>query len=178
MAIRDAIISLSIFALAAMGLGCGDDHGNMMSTNGSDKSAISSVYPDEGATDVPTAAVVVVKFNRIMDTISVMNNLYLMGGQEMHDWMDTVAHHGGFGQMSMGDMDHMMNWMDSMAMPGIFSWNEALDGCEFAPTTGMIANEEHMIFINESSMMDHKGEMMGSDQGHEEFNSYHFMAGQ
>lgn len=178
MAIRYAIISLSMLALAAMGFGCSDDHDDMMSANGSGAAAILRVYPAEGATGISTSASVAVKFDRKMDTMSVMNNLYLMGGQEMHDWMDTVAHHGGFGQMSMGDMDHMMNWMDSMAMPGIFSWNEAMDSCEFAPTTGMIANEEHMIFINESSMMDHKGEMMGSDQGHEEFNSYHFMAGQ
>lgn len=171
-------MSLSILVLAAMGLGCGDDHHNMMSNNSGTGGAILRVYPADGATNVPMSAAIAVKFNRKMDTISVMNNLRLMGGGEMHEWMDTAAHHGGMGHMSMRDMDHMMNWMDSIAMGGAFSWNQAIDSCEFVPTAGMLANQEHMIFMYEGGMMDHNGGMMGSNHTDDQYHSYHFMTGQ
>ena len=96
----------------------------------------------------------------------------------MHDWMDSAAQHGGVGHMSMGDMDHMMNWMDSIAMPGSFSWNGALDSCEYTPATDMMSDQEHMIFMDEGGMMDHNGGMMGSDHTNDQFHSYHFMTGQ
>jgi len=172
------IVFLAILVLATLSPGCNGHHDSMMSTNGSISDAILNIYPAEGATGVSVFSSVAVKFNRIMDTSSIMNNLQLMGGKDMNDWMDTVAEHGGMEHMPMRDREDMMNWMDSTAIPGTFSWNEAMDSCEFTPDTQMSANLEHMIFMDIGSMMDHSGGMMGSNNANDRYLSHHFTTGQ
>ncbi len=170
-------ITIALVTLLVFAFGCDNDHHNAMSNSGV-STAILRVYPNDGEVGVSTSASIAVKFNRKMDTLSVMNNLHLMEGAGMHMWMDTTAHHGGMGNMTMGDMDHMMNWMDSIAMPGSFSWNATLDSCEYTPASGMMSNEEHMIFMDEGGMMDHNGGMMGPHHAGDQYHSYHFMTGQ
>lgn len=166
---------MSIFALFAVGLGCGHDHNDMISPDNGVGGAILRVYPVEGAINVSTSASIAVKFNRAMDSISVMSNFHLSGRTEMFEWMDSMTLHGGIGHMSMLDRDHLMDWMGSIAMPGTFSWNEAMDSCEFVPSTGMFANQEYMIYMDEGEMMGHNGGMIGFDDIDDQYHSYHFM---
>lgn len=175
MTIKLAIISMLMLALLAIGLGCTDGTNEIISTNGNDGGAILRVYPGEGATGVATSASVAVKFDRTMDSVSVMNNFFLIGGTEMFEWMDSTTYYGGMGHMSMFNMNHMIDWIDSISMPGTFNWNEALDSCEFVPLSGMFVNQEYMIFMDEGEMMDHNGGMMGSGHTDDQYHSYHFM---
>lgn len=169
---------IAIASLAFLSVGCEDDHGNMMSADNNSNTLITNVYPVDLASGISTSSSIAVTFSAPVDTVSVMRNLYLSGGDEMLRWMDSAAHHGGVGHMSTRDMDDMMNWMDSIAMPGTITWNEAMDSCEFVPASGMLANREYMIFMYEGGMMDHNGGMMGSDRLEDQYQSYHFMTAQ
>lgn len=167
-----------ITSLAFLSAGCGGDHGDMMSSGGDPDRLVTKVYPADGAVGIPTNSAIAIKFAGPMDTMSVMNNLRISFGQDMHDRMDPATHSGGMGHMSMEHMDHLMEWMDSVNMSGEFHWNEAMDSCEFVPESGMMANREHMILMYEGDMIGHGGGMMGGNHSSIEYSEYHFTTGQ
>lgn len=181
--LKNMALSLIVITILVFGsFGCEHDHGDMM-VGGSNSDALSdalivSVYPADGTAGVPINSAIAVKFAGPMDTTSVMNNLYIAFGQNMHDWMDSATHYEGVGHMSDGHTDHMSGWMDSIAISGAFHWNEAMDSCEFFPDPPMMSNQEHMILMYEGGMVGHGGGMMGSDHGDDEYYRYHFTTGQ
>ena len=170
-------ITMLTMTLATFITGCGDDD----TVSGSPNTAapvVLSVTPADGSSAVPTSTTISVKFGMPMDTLSVMHNFHLSGGQNMHEWMDSVSHFGGMGHMSMGHMDNMMQWMDSIETHGDFHWNYVMDSCEFIPSSSISASEEHMIFIYEGGMMGHGGGMMGSQHDDDQYHYYHFSTGE
>lgn len=141
--------------------GCGNDNHDSIAGNPTGSISIASVYPADGSASVATTTPVAVTFTGPVDTLTVMQNLHLAGGQAMHEWRDSLSHYGGFGMMSMNMGDHMMNWMDSIQTPGDFHWNETMDSCEFVPNTALTGNTEYLCLIYEGGMHDNHGGMMG-----------------
>ena len=160
-----------LFIAGLLLVGCGDDESNITSNSGPDGVAIASVYPADGAVDVPTSAPIAVKFSGPVDTLSVMQNLHLAGGQPMHEWRDSLNDQGGFGMMSMNMESHMMTWMDSIHTPGEFHWNESLDSCEFVPDSTLMGATEYLCVLYEGGMQGRHGGMMGGE-GHND-DGYH-----
>ncbi len=166
-------IGAVIFLLAGLVfVGCSDNN-DSVSGNSSGTVAVASVYPADGSTDVPTTASVAIKFTGPVDTLSVMHNMYLAGGQPMHQWRDSLDHYGGFGMMNMGMDDHMMHWIDSIGASGEFHWNAALDSCRFVPDSGLTAGTEYLCLYYEGGMFGRHGGMMGgsnhNDSGYHMF---------
>lgn len=158
--------------------GCSKSDDNKIVNTGSDTVAIESIYPADGSTNVSTAALIAIKFTGPVDTASVMNNLFLAGGQSMQTWRDSLEHYGGFTMMSMGMEGHMMSWMDSIQTPGDVYWNGALDSCEFMPDSSLMNNTEYLCLLNEGAMQGHHGGMMGGvDHGDSGFHMYGFITG-
>lgn len=164
-----AVLILVVAAIAFVG--CSNDDNSTMLTNGSATVILASISPADGATGVSPATSVALKFTGAVDTMSVMQNLYLAGGQAMHEWRDSVSHHGGFGMMNMNMEQQMMNWMDSIHTPGEFHWNGTLDSCEFVPDSTLMPTTEYLCLLNEGGMQDGHGGMMGGANHND--NGYH-----
>lgn len=161
----------TILLLALMAfIGCSDNN-DTIANNSGENIAVAAVYPADGSTDVPTAASIAIKFTGPVDTLSVMHNMYLAGGQPMHQWRDSLTHYGGFGMMNMSMEDHMMNWIDSIEAPGQFHWNTALDSCRFVPDSDLSPNTDYLCLYYEGGMMGRHGGMMGGT-GHDD-SGYH-----
>jgi hypothetical protein len=144
-----------------------------MSSSGSNNvtSIIASVSPADGATDVAPSTPITITFTGPMDTMSVMNNMYLAGGQPMHEWHDSLNYNGGFGMMGMGMQDHMMMWLDSIDIPGYFHWGPNFDSCQFVPDSGLMSGTDYMYLLHDGGMHDGHGGMMGG--GDHDDNGYH-----
>ncbi len=170
------ILMISVFALLATG--CSDDENNEIFSGNDISSFIVSIYPPVGATDVSPSSSMWIKFSEPMDTISVMNNFYYSGGANMHEWMDSTNLYGGMGHMNMGMNNHMMNWIDSIQIPGTYSWNNAFDSCEFIPDSIMLTNTEYMMFMYEDGIMNHRGEMMNLNHDDNGYHTYQFITGE
>jgi hypothetical protein len=108
-----------------------------------------------------------------MDPQSVMANFHFSGGDEMHEWMDSLTHHHGSGGGSMMNMDHMMEWMDRIDMPGEYHWNDAQDFCEFVPESGLMPDTEYMVFMY-GGMRSHDGRSMDTHHLQHDGYMYHF----
>lgn len=162
-----AVLVIGLFLFT----GCDNDNDDVMSNSDSGIVSVAAVYPADGVTNVSTSAAVAIKFTGPVDTMSVMENLHLAGGQAMHEWRDSVSHHGGFGMMHMNMEDHMMDWMDSIHTPGDFHWNSTRDSCEFVADSALMANTEYLCLLFEGGMHDSHGGMMG-DANHND-NGYH-----
>ena len=167
---------ISIIALIAVG--CSDDEtGNPASSNDDTGATveIARITPADGSTAVATTASISVKFTGPVDTNSVMQNMYLAGGNPMHEWRDSLNHYGGFGMMGSGMQDHMWNWMDSIHLAGDYHWNNALDSCEFFPGDTLMPNTEYLVLMYEGGMNDHHGGMMGgSNHGDSGYHMFSF----
>lgn len=171
---------LVIFLVTAAGfilLGCGDDHHVVSDDgNGGEKVAILRVTPADGASAIEVASPITVRFTGPVDTASVRSNLHLMGGSQMHDWQDSLEHYGGFGMMGMHQNQRMMQWVDSIHVPGEFHWNEQLDSCEFIPDDGLVHDTEYLCLLYEGGMHDNHGGMMGgASHGDNGYHMYEFM---
>lgn len=114
---------------------------------GDDVPALLSISPAENATGVDRNFGIHMRFSMAMDTTTVRRNFHLAGGTEMEQWMDSLPHHQGMGGMGMMNMEHMMDWMDSLQYGGEFHWNSAMDSCEFDPDSGMMPDANQMIYI-------------------------------
>lgn len=172
------LIGATVLALAILGFaGCSDDDHNMVSNSGTGVVSIAAVYPADGTTNVSTSAAVALKFTGPVDTMSVMQNLYLAGGQPMHEWRDSVSHHGGFGMMNMNMEEQMLNWMDSIHTAGEFHWNLSLDSCEFVPDSPLMSTTDYLCLVDESGMHDNHGEMMGGNHTDSGYHMYGFTTG-
>jgi hypothetical protein len=151
--------------------GCG--HDTPVSSNMSQLPTIIDVSPPDGATGIESSATITIQFDMPMAPESVMANFCLSGGDEMHEWMDSLAHHHGPGGGHMMDMDQMMEWMHGIEMPGEYHWNEDHDFCEFVPDGGMMPDTEYMLFVN-GGMRSHTGELMRTHHLRYEGYMYHF----
>ena len=145
--------------------GCSDDDHDLMSTDGDTPPAIAAISPTDGSTGVPVTTSVSLKFTGPVDTLSVMRNLYLAGGQPMHEWRDSLEHHGGFGMIGMMMHDRMMHWIDSIQVPGEFHWNAAMDSCAFVSDSALMHGSEYLCLLYEGGMRGQHGGMMGGDHG-------------
>lgn len=173
------LTGLAVFLIGLLLLaGCSNDDHDMMSQSSTNSLSIASIFPSDGATGISTSASVAIKFTEPVDTMSVMQHLHLAGGQPMHEWRDSLSHYGGFGMMSMGMEDHMMNWMDSIHTPGEFHWNGTQDSCEFVPDAALMDSTEYLCLLNEGSMHDSHGGMMGGGNHHDSgYHMYEFTTG-
>ena len=140
--------------------GCSNDH-EMTSQNAPAVLSVASISPSDGSTGVSTSTSIGIMFTGPVDTLSVMNNLHLAGGQPMHEWYDSLMHYGGFGMMNMSMQDHMMHWMDSIHVDGEFHWNDRMDSCGFVPDAQLMQGTEYLCLLNESGMQGGHGGMMG-----------------
>lgn len=77
----------------------------------------------------------------------------------MENWMDSLSHHQGMMGGGMMNMDHMMDWMDTLQYTGQFHWNSTMDSCEFEPDSSMMSNANHMIYMY-NGMRAGNGKMM------------------
>jgi len=170
-----SLAGMTILLLALLAfIGCGDNN-DTIANNGSDNIAVAAVYPADGSTDVSSAASLAIKFTGPVDTFSVMHNMYLIGGQQMHQWRDSLDHYGGFGMMNMGMQAHMINWLDSIEVSGQFNWNTALDSCRFVPDSGLSLNNDYLCLYYEGGMMGRHGGMMGgADHGDSGYHMFGF----
>ena len=170
-------ILFAIVLVAAM-TGCSDND-KPTNSSGANTVAIAAVYPADGSVGVATSAPISLTFSGPVDTLSVIRNLWLAGGQPMHDWEDSLMHNGGFGMMNIGMQDHMTNWIDSIATPGTFHWNAALNSCEFVPDATLMPETDYLCLIYEDGMHDHHGGMMGgSGSSDVSYQLVHFHTGQ
>jgi len=154
--------------------GCGTENNlHSMNNDTNQLPQIVSVYPPDGATGVATTTEVSIAFDTPMDTMSVMASFHLVGGDDMHEWMDSLEHHN---HMSMMDMDDMMDWMDSIEYHGRFHWNENMDSCRFVPDSSLMPNTDYMLFLY-GDLHSHDGMMM--DRHHLDYDGfmYHFQTG-
>ena len=111
-----------------------------------------------------------------MDTLSVMQNMHLAGGESMQAWMDSLSHTGGImgGGMHQGmNMDDMMSWMGDMELPGQFHWNAARDSCEFIPQTPLAGGMSYMFMMN-GSVMSAEGHAMSMTEHPYQMYTSHF----
>lgn len=121
-----------------------------------------ATYPADGATGVAVDAPISLVFNGPMDTSSVRMGFHFAGGQVMMAWLDSLGQFGGMGHMGghMGGMDpddiqHMMNWMDSIQVTGTFEWGHSLDSCRFVPDSSLTHGTSYLMFLY--------GDIMGHD---------------
>ncbi len=168
-AVLTALLVGSLLLLLLLA-GCSDDESPTSLTEDTDV-AIETVTPADGATGVSPATAITIKFTGPVDTLSIMSNFHLAGGEGMHEWRDSLDHYGGFGMMGMGHTDHMTAWMDSIHFGGEFHWNEALDSCEFRPDSAMFPATDYLCLLNEGGMRGHRGGMMGGRDHHD--SGYH-----
>jgi hypothetical protein len=108
-----------------------------------------------------------------MNPETVMANLHLSGGDEMHDWMESLDHMNRHGGQHMMDMDEMMDWMHDIEMPGDYHWNDDHDICEFVPDSGLMPNTDYMLFVGEG-MRSHTGELLDTHHLAHDGYMYHF----
>ena len=159
-------------------VGCSDeDHDGMLDSD-DEVVSIASITPSDGTSGVSPSSVIGIAFTGPVDTTSVMSNFHLAGGQPMHQWRDSLQHHGGFGMMHMGMEEHMMAWMDSIHVPGEFHWNERLDSCEFVPDSMLMAGTDYLCLLYEGGMRDRHGHMIGGDNHQDTgYHMYNFSTG-
>lgn len=187
------ILMTTVLALIAICfIGCGDDHhghgsmaqsdqhgaydnGGKAPSGGDVAPALVAVHPSDGATDHPAAGSIGFRFSTPMNTQSVSANLRLVGGEDMHAWMDSLEQHGDMGGMGgMMFLSFMHDWMDSICVPGELEWCDEMDSCEFIPDSTMDHDCEYMIMMEPGSMMSHDGMTMDSAGCHGDFLMYHF----
>ncbi|MCB2229886.1 Ig-like domain-containing protein [bacterium] len=135
-----------------------------------------STYPTDGSVGVDPAASLTIVFDIPMDTISVVNNFHMIGGDDMHMWMDSLDHHMGMGGMGMMGMDHMMDWMDSIQYHWEYHWNDDMDTCLFIPDSALMPNTDYMMFLS-GDVHGHNGEMMNMQQMQYDGHMVHFTTG-
>ncbi len=165
---RILTLTLALIAAAAIlmaGAGCDDESSGSVDPNSSQSPRLISVFPNDGASGVHPGTDMHLTFNTPMDTASVHSAFHFTGGEIMHEWLDSLEHHIDSGGM-MGDghmdghhlmnMEHMMNWMDSVEIPGHFMWNDSLDSCTISPDSSLMPGTDYMMFFY-GEMHDHTG---------------------
>lgn len=153
--------------------GCGDDDNPARNQNNGTAPAITAVSPANGTVNVSRSSAIGIRFSVSMDTNSVMGSFHLSGGPEMALWMDSVGHHQGMGGMGMMNMDHMMQWMDTIEYSGQWHWNASRDSCWFVPDSMLMSNADHMIYMY-GTVRSQGGMMMDMDTMQYGGPMYHF----
>jgi hypothetical protein len=168
------ITALILLTFGVLLSGCNDC--DSITRNVEPKPLVISVSPQDGATDVSPAGLIVMKFNTPMNAMSVMEHFHCSGGDEMWEWMDSLQHHGsGFGR-HMSDMDHMMEWMSEIEHHGEFNWNDEMTECEFHLDAGFSPHNDYMIYLK-GDIRSQGGKMM--DTHHMQYDGLmiHFRTG-
>jgi hypothetical protein len=143
-------ITCLVFAATAILLvftltGCSDDE---RPTSQSDSQVqIIAVTPADGQQNVSRDIAISLVFDMPMDTMSVMSGFHLSGGEQMHEWMDSLEHHHSMGNMGVTGMGHMIDWLEEFECDGLFHWDEGMDSCEFIPDSMLLSESEYMIFL-------------------------------
>jgi hypothetical protein len=171
---RSLSLALVLIVLGVWLLGCGND--DSASRIAGAQPLLVTVFPEDGATDVPTTDPIFLTFNTPMDAMSVMEYFHCSGGDEMWSWMDSLQHHGPGPGGHMRDMDHMMEWMSEFEHPGEFHWNEEMTECVFRPDGGFAPDTDYMVYL-EGDVRAHSGQMM--DMHHLQYDGLmiHFRTG-
>lgn len=110
---------------------------------------IFDIEPENGAGDVDRNSGVIIRFSETMDTASVSANCYLVSGNEMRQWLDSLSHSRG-GQSGDCPDSCLMNWLDTICCEGQFHWNGSLDSCVFQPDSSLRAQSDHMVYLTGS----------------------------
>lgn len=165
--------SMVVLIVVLLAVGCSDDKNSTGNQNNATNPTLSVVSPADGATNVARTATISMRFSTPMDTNSVMGAFHLSGGPEMALWMDSVGHHQGMGGMGMMNMDHMMQWMDSVEYSGQWHWNTAKDSCWFVSDSMLFPDADHMIYMY-GTVRSHDGIMMDMDTMQFGGPMYHF----
>lgn len=153
------MLGLGLLAMSLVWISGCSDSDNEKSTNADGVPTLLRVSPSESATDVDRNGGIHMRFSMPMDTATVRRNFHLAGGAEMENWMDSLSHHQGMMGGGMMNMDHMMDWMDTLQYTGQFHWNSTMDSCEFEPDSSMMSNANHMIYMY-NGMRAGNGKMM------------------
>lgn len=153
--------------------GCGDEDNPARNQDNGTAPTITAVSPANGTSNVPRSSTIGIRFNVPMDTNSVMGAFHLAGGSDVGLWMDSIGHHMGTGGMGMTNMDHMMQWMDSIQYNGQWHWNTNRDSCWFDPDSSLMPDTDHMIYLY-GNMRSHDGMMMDIDTMQYGGPMYHF----
>ncbi len=170
---RSALIIAFLLLIAAslIIVGCSD---NSRVNGNSDDVWLTSIYPADGAENVSTGTSLYMKFVMPMDTSSVRSNIFLSGGPMMHEWVDSLDHYGGMGHMNVGMRGHMLDWMDSIEIPGQWHWNGNLDSSEFTPDSTLTHGSQYMIMVNEDGVIGHSGHQMHMGHMDEDMHYFYF----
>lgn len=168
------LTTIILFTISFWLSGCSDS--DSISRNVEMQPLVVSVFPQDGATDVPAAGSIVITFNTPMDTISVMEHFHCSGGDEMWEWMDSLQHHGSGSGGHVSDMDHMMEWMSDIEHHGEFDWNDNMTECEFHLDAGFSPHTGYMIYLK-GDIRSQGGKMM--DMHHLQYDGLmiHFRTG-
>ena len=146
--LKIGVITVGVAAASSLLFGgCGSDSNSTGNQLTSTVPSVATVSPANGATNVSRTTTIGMRFTTPMDTNSVMGAFHLSGGSDMHLWMDSVGHHQGMGHMGMMDMDHMMQWLDSIEFHGEWHWNDTRDSCWFVPDSTLMSDADHMIYL-------------------------------
>ncbi|MBI4547193.1 MAG: hypothetical protein HY707_04380 [Ignavibacteriae bacterium] len=135
-------------------------------------SAYFSVIPNDGDTNVPLDATIVLTFAKSVDRTVVEQNVHLISELAMADSLcpvnDSMGH--GMMQMAMIDSTKMNHLVDQHSMRGRFEWNDASTRCAFRPDSLMMPNMQYMIHMGREMMrmMENRMGNVGMMGGHGE----------
>ncbi len=158
--------------------GCGGKNG-IVEDNSGHPASIAAIFPADGSTGVAPSTSISIKFSGPVDTLSAMHDIHLAGGEQMHHWHDSLDHYGGYGMMS-GDMwNYMMNWMDSIMVPGTYHWNGQRDSLVFTPNAALLTNTDYLCaFFKDSTAENHHNMMKNPSPMYDGLQMYGFTTGQ
>jgi hypothetical protein len=94
----------------------------------------------------------------------------------MWEWMDSFQHHGPGRGGRMENMEHMMDWMGDIEIPGDFEWNHEMTECVFRPDAGFSPSTDYMVYLR-GDIRSHGGDLM--DMHHLQYDGFmiHFRTG-
>lgn len=142
-----AVTGLLIATLMLSVTGCSDDANPSDSNLPTTAPVVLRISPSEGANSVALRPVMGIKFDMPMDTSSFMHNFHFTANPNLPEWMDSLQHHRGMMGGGMMNMDHMMDWLDSIEISGDFDWNDMLDSCTFVADSTLMPNTDCMMYL-------------------------------
>ncbi len=148
-----------ILAAVILISGCSNKN-DIWDDNGGNPVSIAAVSPADGSTGVAPSTSISIQFTSPVDTLSAMHDIHLAGGEQMRQWHDSLDHYGGYGMMSDDMWNYMMNWMDSIMVPGTYHWNDRRDSMVFTPNTELLTNTDYLCAFFKDSTSEHHHNMM------------------
>jgi hypothetical protein len=159
--ITQMVVACTTVIVSFIAAGCGDDNNPTGNKVNPASPALAAISPVDGASNVSRTTTISIRFTTPMDTSSVMGAFHLSGGSDMALWMDSIGHHQGMGGMGMMNMDHMLQWMDSIEYSGQWHWNATRDSCWFVADSMLMADADHMVYLY-GTMRSHEDALMNT----------------